>query len=296
MIFEASPRVEALLEATDPLDDLTLEQVERRKDAIWSSPEAVALEASPGRRTCVAEGDSWFDYLPGLDILDHLREMGHAVAKVARAGDTLENMVYGTAYERNYSRRPSPLAHTLQLMRELEAPVLLFSGGGNDLAGDELEAFLNHKGMGLGELRTDYVEYVLGTVVRTAYLELIHRVSEASASAHIITHGYGHPVPDGRGVINLPWGWTFIGPWLRPAFTKKNYVEASERSRIMEQLVDRFNQSLRELAENHRTFHYIDLRPLINESSWVNELHLKNSAYRLVAVQFDQITTQVLRS
>jgi hypothetical protein len=42
-----------------------------------------------------------------LDVLDQLkREYGYDIFKVAEAGDTLENMVYGTDYGRNYSRQP----------------------------------------------------------------------------------------------------------------------------------------------------------------------------------------------
>lgn len=45
----------------------------------------------------VAEGDSWFDYPPHRDILDHLVDLyGWRVRRLSRAGDTLENMVLGT--------------------------------------------------------------------------------------------------------------------------------------------------------------------------------------------------------
>ena len=49
----------------------------------------------------VAEGDSWFNYgvgriRAGRDILHNLTEH-YKIIKVAKAGDTLENMVYGTS-------------------------------------------------------------------------------------------------------------------------------------------------------------------------------------------------------
>ncbi len=298
MIFEARKEtLEAGGAVNEALDRLTPEQVEQKKYAIWSKPESLALEAAVGKVRIVAEGDSWFDYLPGIDILDHLSDMGHAVIKVAKAGDTLENMVYGTLYDRNFARRPNPLEQTLALLRSEKARFLLFSGGGNDVSGEELEAYLNHKDMNLGAIRTQYADYVFGTVIRDAYRNLIDRVrSEVGPDVHIISHGYANPIPDGRAVINIPWGWHFFGPWLRPALTKKNYVDDQERRGIMRDLVSRFNTTLRDMADDpalRNRFHYLDLRPLISDDQWVNELHLKSSAYGVVAMEFDRVIRSV---
>lgn len=51
-----------------------------------------------GSTKIVAEGDSWFDYFPGTDFIDCLRKHhGYYLEKnYAKAGDTLENMIYGT--------------------------------------------------------------------------------------------------------------------------------------------------------------------------------------------------------
>jgi hypothetical protein len=298
MIFEAKPSLGSDADAAlaRELDALTPEQVEQRKNAIWSRTSAVDLIADQGKHKIVGEGDSWFDYLPGIDILDHLADMGHAIAKVAKAGDTFENMIYGTAYDRSFSRQPNPLDHTIKLLNDEHSPILLFSGGGNDVAGDELEAFLNHKDMGLnGPVRQDYKNHVLKTVVGTAYRHLIDRVkTDVGHEVHIISHGYGVPVADGRAVVNLPWGFHFIGPWLRPALTKKNYIKDAERRAIMKELIDCFNDTLRSLAQNAPNFHYLDLRTLITDDSWVNELHLRNSVFRDVAKQFEVVIQQVI--
>ncbi len=43
------------------------------------------------------------------------------------------------------------------------------------------------------------------------------------------------------------------------------------------------------LAQNYPQFHYIDLRPSINPANdWVNELHLRNSAFARVAEKIHQ--------
>ena len=284
--------------ADETLDRLSPEQVAERKHAIWRANADQPLEAFPERRRLVAEGDSWFDYLPGIDVLDHLEDMGYAIRKVARAGDTLENMVNGTDYDRDFSRLPSPLDATLDLMRKEKARILLFSGGGNDIAGPPLEAFLNHKETGLEPIRAQYTDHVLGTVVSTSYGHMVRRVlEEVGPDSHVISHGYGDPIPDGRAVINLPGGWHFLGPWLRPALTKKRYVDDGERRGIMRDLVARFNTTLRRLADSPELrdhFHYLDVRPLIDDDGWANELHLKNSRFGRVARAFDSVIPNVL--
>jgi len=298
MIFDTHHDARDHAASSDEAQDrLTPEQVEQRKRAAWSS-RAAPPEAFDERHRLAAEGDSWFDYLPGVDVLDHLAEMGYAIRRVAKAGDTLENMVYGTTFDRNFSRLPSPLDQLLPRMREERARVLLFSGGGNDIAGPELEALLNHKDMGLGAIRTGHADHVLGTVVREAYGHLVRRVlAEVGRDSHVISHGYGDPIPDGRAVINLPGGWHFMGPWLRPALTKKNYLGDRERRDIVRDLVARFNATLRQLADSpelREHFHYVDVRPLIDDAGWVNELHLKNSYFGRVARAFDRVIGVVL--
>src|SRR5262245_26532291 len=96
--------------------DLSYEEVQNIKAALWSIPQTAAppaartamlpksvraaalttLAAAPPA-TLVAEGDSWFDYLPGLDILDQLKlRHGYDIVKLSAAGDTLENIAFGT--------------------------------------------------------------------------------------------------------------------------------------------------------------------------------------------------------
>lgn len=300
MIFTATPLASAARNADDAYwDTLAPEQVQRLKYEAWSTPQVAAsvVTASAAKPRIVAEGDSWFDYMPGVDILDHLMRMGYDIQKVADGGDTVENMVFGTAYKRNFSRQATPLDQTIQLLQQHESRVLLFSGGGNDIAGAELEAFLNHRGLaerGYGALRTQHVHFMLGEVMRDTYRYLIERVRrEVGADTHIISHGYGWAIPDGRAVVNLPFiGWRFVGPWLRPALTKKNYVDAAQARAIMRELIDVFNDTLRQLAqtpEYEGHFHYIDLRHLIADDWWVNELHLSNSGFRKVAEEFDRV-------
>mgnify|MGYP003576467195 CR=1 FL=1 len=299
MIFQFERDKDDVYTAEDSaIDSLTPEEVEHWKYERWSTTSALEGKSAGDRPNIVAEGDSWFDYMPGIDILDHLVNDGYGIAKLAKAGDSLENMVFGTAYNRNFSRKPNPLDQTIALLKK-GARIFLFSGGGNDVAGSELEGYLNHKDSGTGTpLRTAYVDHVFGVVVKATYMHLARRVrAEVGHPVHIITHGYGWAIPDGRAVINLPWGWKFIGPWLRPALTKKNYVERQQQRALVKELVNRFNSTVGAIAsdpEFRDWFHYIDLRTLIDDRWWVNELHLRSSAYRKVADKFKSVINSVV--
>ncbi len=55
-----------------------------------------------------------------------------------------------------------------------------------------------------------------------------------------------------------------------------------------------FNDMLKDFATTDPRLHYIDLRSLISDSDWANELHLKNSGYRRVAEEFDRVIRPLL--
>ncbi len=270
-------------------DRLTLEEVQAiRSRLIPDDMHAVMRRAGPTTRI-VAEGDSWFDYLPGLDVLMQLRRRhGYSIHSVATAGDTLENMAFGTRIDRKFQRETQPLERTLAAIREHAPRIVLLSGGGNDIAGTEFEAYLNHKDSGLTPLlRKGYLKETL-KAFEIAYRHIASEIWKVDDGIHVILHGYGYPVPDGRAVINFPFGFRFVGPWLRPALAKKNITSRQEGTGILVELIDEFNAMLSVFASGDPRLHYINLRDSIGDDDWVNELHLKNSAYGRVADLFHE--------
>jgi hypothetical protein len=226
--------------------------------------------------------------LPGTDIIDCLRNNhGQVIENFAKAGDTLENMIYGTGINRQFQRVNPTIELVLGRIRALQPKVLLFSGGGNDVAGDEFEGYLNHKSSGLPALREPYVTDMLTVVFRKYFEDLIAKVAAASSKTHILVHGYGRTVPTGKAVDFL--FLTFVGPWLRPALARKGIFDPAEQHITVFALIDRFNAMLAALDQQHDHFHYIDLRDLINpDTDWVNELHLRNSAFARVAQRVNE--------
>lgn len=268
-------------------EELDYDAVQRIKYELWCGDFNVELMAASVEEKIVAEGDSWFDYPPGLDILDQLkRRHGYKIYKVSDAGDTIENMVYGTKIRSNFSRRLPQVEETLNAISRHRPKVVLLSGGGNDLAGPELESFLNHKDSGLPPLRAEYARYMFLVVFKKAYQDILDRIWNIDPSIHIIGHGYGHAIPDGRAVRII--GIRFSGPWLRPALAKKNITSPGEAQDVIRQLIDLFNEMLGELNRDNANFHYLDLRAGITRDDWVNELHLTNQAFGRVADIFAQ--------
>jgi lysophospholipase L1-like esterase len=256
---------------------------------------AKALAAGSGRSgLLIAEGDSWFDY-PGDDVLAILEDdFGYRVESVAHHGDTIEAMAYDDAQLKKLARA---FEHVRQDGRVPRA--ILLSGGGNDIAGDEFAVLLNHAKSGLAPLNARVVEGILDERLRFAIGSVIGAVTELSErffgkKTPVLIHGYGYPVPDGRGYLGG--FWLLPGPWLKPGFSEKGYEKMQACCDILEDLINRFNKLIQSIAGSSGFEHvtYVDVRPLLSNTlptayrkSWDNELHPTDDGYARVAEKLD---------
>ncbi|HKB41913.1 MAG TPA: hypothetical protein VKD72_36135, partial [Gemmataceae bacterium] len=202
------------------------------------APGAAEAAAAVGAQILVAEGDSWFDYPPGTDIIDCLRNRPYryVIDNYARHGDTLENMIYGTGYDRRFQRTHPSIADVLRRLGELKPIVFLFSGGGNDVAGDAFESYLNHTESSLPPVRREFMLDMVNRVFRKYYEDLIAKVAAVSPGTYLVTHGYGRTTPTGIGVVFAFFTWA--GPWLRPALAKKGIFEDIQQRQTVATLID----------------------------------------------------------
>lgn len=240
--------------------------------------------------TIVAEGDSWFNYLPGTDLIDCLRaNHGYSIKNYSKAGDTLENMIYGTKYLKgSFERQEPPIAEVLRKVKQMQPDFFLFSGGGNDTAGDEFSSYLNHADTKLPLLRKEYLDYMVNKVFKKCCIDLLNKIKAVSPNTKIIMHGYAYTKPTGKGVSLI--GFNFSGPWLKPALTQKNIMSSDEQIHIVNTVIDEYNEMLKNISAEYSNFHYVDLRGVINPNTdWANELHLKNSAYARVADKIHEV-------
>ncbi len=240
-----------------------------------------------GIATLVAEGDSWFNY-PGKDVLDALHELGYDIETVAKPGDLIESMAYLPGELGDFARVLEKLAR-----RGIRPKAVLLSGGGNDVAGDQFHMLLDHAASKRPGLNEDVVRGIIDVRVRNAYDQIItvmtalcRKKIDDKIPIPILLHGYGNPVPDGRGFLG---GALFLpGPWLRPGFHQKGFKEQGANTATMELLIGRFNDMLASVAKGFPHVHYVDVRGALHNGPdyrqwWANELHPKGRGFDAVA-------------
>jgi lysophospholipase L1-like esterase len=257
----------------------------------------------------IAEGDSWFDYPPAWisdevlrgdprlgDLINQLNQFSNLnLLRISKAGDTLENMTFGNNPDSEIRFISPQLEETIRLIQHHQPNFFIFSGGGNDIAGTNgvrFEPFLNHNKSSLNHLRDSYFKSVTQESFPEMFIYLIERVKAAKPDIKIFLHGYGHPIPDGRAVLKI-FGFDFVGPWFEPALRRKN-ISQSEGKEIVSKLIDAFNDMLSNLEQAYPgVVYYIDLRPVIDESDWANELHLSALGFKKVAEKINEKINEV---
>jgi lysophospholipase L1-like esterase len=259
------------------------------------------------RPLVAAQGDSWFDF-PGADVLSLLEARhGFDVVSCAHRGDTLEAMAYD-------SEQGTKLARMFRSIKAAGArpDAVLVSAGGNDVAGDELSVLLNPRGADLPIINLDVLRGVMERL-EVSYRSLLFGITGLcrhwfgrERDVPIVLHGYGYPIPDGRGFLGgasiLP------GPWLRPSFVRKGHMrpdtgdplawlEELERcSEHMRGLIDAFALMLLRVQSTPGLEHVrsLDLRPALatvpgrHRGLWADELHPTPTGFELVAAMFAQ--------
>lgn len=272
-----------------------------------AAPLRAMLAAAPAKRTfnLLAQGDSWFDYAPGTDLIDCLHSNhGHTITNIAVAGSTLNDEAYGPVPLEMFglgppqSNDPDRITELVNQIYNVRPQALLLSAGGNDIAGDEFFSFVNNARSGLPAVNAEVLDGVVNGTFKTAYRYLIDTALAAAAKIGIkmpiFTHSYDYPWPDGRPVIAFLW-WK-VGPWFDKTFNAKNYPNVSAatlktRHDIVVKFIDSVSSMLAGLASDPNytgnVFH-VDLRgTLQSESDWANELHPRNPGFSKLADKID---------
>jgi hypothetical protein len=174
---------------------------------------------------------------------------------------------------------------------------ILLSGGGNDLVDFGLENLLNVFGSGLPPLIDSEVDKLidkqmaqsLGTILDSITClcqRWLHKIIP------ILIHGYDYPIPDGR-YLKLP----PRGPWLQPAFLKREYnkLDLGPRTAVMKTLIDLLNSMQLKVAAQpgHEHVRHVDVRGTLAAADykkmWGNELHPTSDGFTAVAGKFDGV-------
>ena len=154
-----------------------------------------AAPTSPPRVIATAiHGSITRNLLTGGGVIDHLAEIsGVKILNAAHYGDSVQQML-GVAKRRRIEA----------LFKKPGFDILLFSGGGNDIAGDQFCLWLkpNTGGGAASAVDTGRLQEILG-VVEDGYRDLIEIRDRCAPDCWIVTHAYDFPQPGDRGVCGL---------------------------------------------------------------------------------------------
>jgi len=228
----------------------------------------------------LAHGDSWFDYplkgndltLSSTDIVAHLQTMG-----------TPQPLILNISHYGDATTEEMSLTRQQRLIQAIEdkanwangsAPdAILFSGGGNDIAGTQFCIYLDYDS-GLN------IPRFLGVLdmVRASYLDLFAFRDEHAPGVPVIGHCYDFPIPNG---VHPP----CVGPWLQPSleFTRNQAIGTE----ILHRALLDFKVMLVSLAaDSKNNFILIDTQGTLHPAEWANELHPFPEGFQKFASRF----------
>jgi hypothetical protein len=244
-----------------------------------------SIREHPQFPVVISEGDSWFAYPIYANIIDQLDEMVQrrmSLLRLENSGDDLTQIL-----------NDGGLHAMTRLMDHYKPDVLLFSAGGNDIAGPELLTFVAERTEPFSAekaLATDALADCFARM-KTAYKRLIDARNEVAPECLIVTHGYGRAIPTGKGAHYLGFS---AGPWLKPFLVAKKYVDVNEQQAIVDTLIGRFNVMLDEFASAADSLLVkVDLSGVISDGDWSNELHPTRHGFENAARAFHARLRQV---
>lgn len=230
----------------------------------------------------VADGDSWFDYpLPLVghtDVADSVKSQATlmpGMMKLAHYGDATTTLMGVTKRQR--------LVDYLDDQSHGPIDVIMFSGGGNDLVGDQFRFWLENaadvgndpaKGVN-GDLLND----ILG-VVNSAYRELIRIRNDHAEDATILVHAYDFAIPTNVGAC------PFAGPWLHPSLAEQGWPDVVQGQEIVKAILIAFREMLNDLSSKNKDVVLVNTQGTLSAGDWANELHPKPEGFRKIAGQF----------
>jgi len=266
---------------------------------------SLSMAGKPFAGYLIAEGDSWYDYPLFEDTVEALEDdHNYDVRSAAHHGDT----AMGIAYEPDQLKKVNDIFENLAKDGR-KARAIIVSCAGNDVVA-ALGNLVNHRLANLGPLNASVVDGVIRQQVPAAVSHLLGALTSFSKeyfgeARPTLIHGYGNPVPDGRGypVLGLS------GPWLKPVFAQRGWVTADPQAPdelqanadVMRQLMKTYNEEVLPAVVAAAGPHcsYVDVRPALQsdlsgyQGSWRDELHATKPGFKAVAALINARIQQV---
>ena len=228
------------------------------------------VKKNPDLPRFVSEGDSWFQHPMLKDIIDNVSEF-YPVYCLAEAGDTIEN----------YLKE----GEMFSAFEEINPAGFLLSGGGNDILGESMRGFLTNlfddapEGEKPGRFFNEEFEKAMEKIINN-YRSIFNYLHKHRPDMKIYTHGYDYPRPlptgDNKG-------------WIGKYFDEFGILRDGDRSHAVHFMMDEFNKRMEKLAGEFKGHvEYIDLREIVKDDQWDDEIHPSDDGYREVSLKFIQ--------
>jgi hypothetical protein len=265
-------------------------RVKRHQNTIAGLRSAHRAMAAAGKQVTpplvmLAQGDSWFDYplngnglsLADTDLIAQLQGMG-----------TINPVIANISHYGEASTDEMSLPKQQRMVQLLEDPsnwlgqgkpdAILFSGGGDDIAGDKFCIFLDDGASNASGLDAQRFQEALG-MVEASYCDLFAFRDRYAPGVRVFAHCYDFPLPTGIHP-------DCVGPWLKPSLDFYGWNFAQGTSICRQALLD-FKALLTRLAgDPANLFTMIDTQGVLAPADWANELHPYPAGFRNLAGKF----------
>lgn len=241
----------------------------------------------------LAEGDSWFDYPYRLEagvpvpvedgIITGLEKLlGYPIANMAHFGLELEQMMGLSLRQEIISR----------LSGGAKFDAMLFSGGGNDLVGDQFCIWFKSTPPAPAPSQLIDLEAVnsIMALLEAEYRELINIRNTYSSETVIFVNSYDYPIVNGKPAI------CGVGPWMKPGL---DYIyhqlgvqkpSPNDEYQVVKALLQEFSKMLSRIAADPHVKNFVvvptqgTLSPV--DSDWQNEIHPTSKGFLKLAAIF----------
>jgi hypothetical protein len=247
---------------------------EHQREVAERGLRAPLVERPHGPLNLFADGDSWFDYPLYYDTINWLKTDGSPhpiILNLAHYGDAAETLLGLT--------KRKHLLDALYNPANGHFDALLFSMGGNDIAGDQFVLWVLQYVKGTDPthgIDRQRLSNILGIIV-AAYTDLIEIRNAYNPDCVIFVHGYDFAQPTGRGVCGL-------GPWLKPSLDFRGWSDFALAAGFVREVLLAFDKLLSQLEQQNKNFVYVRTQDTLSPNSdWDNELHPTSAGFRKIA-------------
>ena len=255
-------------------------RIARHKQAVAQRGiRTLAERKDQGLLNIFAEGDSWFDYPLSRDTIDWITVDGTPqpeILNLSHYGDATTQMLGVAKRKRIIDNLQDPENGTFD--------ALLFSGGGNDIAGDQFCLWLVQFVAGANPadaVDTQRLEDMF-VVIQAAYVDLIKIRDSIIPNCVIFLHAYDFAQPTGQGVCGL-------GPWLKPSLDLRGWTDFPVAAEIIKEVLQRFDKVLAQLEQQYKNVVYLHTQGTLSPATdWANELHPTEQGFNKIAAVFLQ--------